>query len=81
MSFIQITYSSIDHYQESHNFHTLKEAQEYAWAWIGEAPTIGHGYAISNDGIGKIVARGCHLKELFPKGIQLLVYITIKASG
>ena len=68
-TFVQITYYSIDNYQESHNFDTIEAAQEYSHSWIGEAPTFGRGYAISDDGIGKIVVRGCSLQELFPRGI------------
>lgn len=67
-TFVQITYESCDGFIANQNFNTIEEAQAYCWNWIGEAPTFGRGYAISDDGVGKIVVRGCSLQELFPKG-------------
>jgi hypothetical protein len=67
-TFVQVTYTSVDGFLVSQNFNTVEEAQSFCWEWIGEAPTFGRGYAISEDGIGKIEARGCSLQELFPKG-------------
>jgi len=51
----------------------LKGAQKYAQLMIGTHPEIGRLYAISHDGIGKIMATGCKLADLFPKRVKELV--------
>jgi len=68
-TFVQVSYYSIDNYEEHHNFNTIEEARTYAHSWIGKAPSLGRGYAVSDDGVGKITVRGCSLQELFPLGI------------
>lgn len=65
MSFVQVSYYSIDGVQKHENFHTIEEARAFAQKWVGEHPEIGRGYAISGDGIGKVTVRGCSLYELF----------------
>lgn len=68
-TFVQVSYYTVDNYEEHQNFHTIEEAQKWAHATVGKAPSFGRGYAISDDGVGKIAVRGCSLKELFPDGI------------
>jgi len=68
-AWITVYYHSIDNHQDHRRFKTLVEAQEWAQHWVGRWPTIGHfcGYAISDDGIGKITVDGCKITELFPE--------------
>jgi hypothetical protein len=62
---ITIYYRAIDGAHDKKVFHSLKYARNYAHKWVGEHAEFGHGYAISDDGIGKITVEGCTLKELF----------------
>jgi hypothetical protein len=63
---IKITYSSVDGAKEVKRFGTVKGASEYASRWIGNHPTIGSTYAVSDDGIGRIEVTGASLADLFP---------------
>jgi len=65
---ITIYYESIDRCHKRKTFNNLAEAQEYAQEWVGKHPTISStfGYAVSDDGIGKITCNGCGIFELFP---------------
>ena len=64
---IKLIYSSVDGYRTKATFKTLKNARHFAHKWIGEHPSIGTGYAVSDDGIGKIVVYGdATLADLFP---------------
>ena len=45
---------------------TLAGARRYAADRVGEAPELGLGYAVSDDGVGTIRCSGCTLVELFP---------------
>jgi hypothetical protein len=64
---IKVSYRSIDRYSQTRRFKTLAGAQKHAQKWIGETPEIGWGYAVSGDGIGRIMVTGATLYELFPK--------------
>jgi len=63
-----VMYQSIDYVSKRKVFNNLAEAQEYAQEWVGKFPTISRtfGYAVSDDGIGKITCAGCTIHELFP---------------
>lgn len=67
---IAVRYQTTDNFNCEHTFNTIAEAQAWAWHWIGRYPTIGrmHGYAVSDDGIGKITVTGISITELFPDG-------------
>jgi len=64
---IKVKYISIDSYGrgEWKTFKTLQGARKFAQYWIGRNPEMGSTYAISGDGVGKIVADGVALKDLF----------------
>lgn len=66
---IKVRYESVDGYWETRSYKTLKSAHKWAVEMIGP-PDIGNGYAVSYDGVGKIVVDGCTLEELFngPQG-------------
>jgi hypothetical protein len=64
---IKVTYTSLDGAKEVKRFGTITGASEYAKKWVGDHPTIGSQYAISDDGIGKIEVTGSTLEELFPE--------------
>jgi len=64
---VHVSYSSIDNFHRTRSFKTLENAQNFAQKWIGETPEFGTGYAISDDGIGKITVNGATIAELFPK--------------
>ena len=63
---IKVTYTSVDGAKEVQRFGTVAGASGYARKWVGDHPTIGGTYAISDD-IGKIEVTGANLKEIFPK--------------
>jgi len=63
---IKVTYTSFDGVKEVQRFGTVAGASGYARKWVGDHPTIGSTYAISDD-IGKIEVTGANLKELFPQ--------------
>jgi len=65
---IRVTYHSIDGHKESFDTTYLSVAQRWASRWIGKSPSLGRGYAVSDDGIGKITVEGASLRELFPDG-------------
>jgi hypothetical protein len=64
---IKVRYSSIDHFRKVRSFKTLEGARKFATNYVGENPSIGEwgGYAVSDDGVGKIEVDGCSLQELF----------------
>jgi len=65
---IKVRYSSIDRCVKTGKFKTLAGAQRFAQKYVGESPEMGTGYAVSGDGVGKIVVvSGCALSDLFPK--------------
>ncbi len=73
MGKIEVFYQAIDGCHQTRFYRTLKGAQKYAQLMIGTHPEIGRLYAISHDGIGKIMATGCKLADLFPKRVKELV--------
>jgi hypothetical protein len=63
---IVVRYRSIDRFSKTRTFKTLAGAQAYAQRWVGEYPSLGGGYAVSDDGVGKITVTGASLRDLFP---------------
>ena len=63
---IVVTYTSIDRCYVRRQFRTLAGARAFAEKYVGPTPEMGRTYAVSGDGIGKIVVRGATLQELFP---------------
>lgn len=66
---IKIIYSSIDGFRKARSFKSLKGAQAFAHRYVGPHPDRGSSYAVSDDGIGKIVigyGSGISLADLFP---------------
>ena len=70
MTNITVSYLSIDRFRKTRRFKTLAGARKFAHNWIGEAPTLGAGYAISDDGVGRITVQGATLAELFPRTVE-----------
>lgn len=68
MADIIVTYTSIDGARTLRRFSDLQAAQKFAHQWVGERPSLGHSYAVSDDGIGKITVSGVSLRDLFPEG-------------
>ena len=64
---ITVRYTSVDRFSETRKFKTLKGAQRFAQKWVGDHPDLGRWYAVSFDGIGKVVVSGCSLEDLFPE--------------
>jgi len=62
---IAVTYSSIDGVHKHRKFKTLARARAFATKWVGEHPTIGSTYAVSDDGVGKVMVDGVSLFTLF----------------
>lgn len=67
MTQIRVVYSAVDGANAVYRTYDLPKAQAFAQKWVGETPSIGTGYAVSDDGIGKITVSGCELLDLFPK--------------
>jgi hypothetical protein len=63
---IKVTYVSCDGVRKRKTFKTLGGAQKWAQDWIGKAPSLGSGYAVSDDGVGTIYVSGATLTEVFP---------------
>lgn len=63
---ITVWYSAVDGFKVCKRFKSLQRAQGWAHGFVGQHPTIGSCYAVSDDGVGKIEARGATLAELFP---------------
>ena len=69
---IKVRYSSVDGYGVTWSGKTVAGARRWAQKWIGETPDCGRSYAVSDDGVGKIVPRqGCTLRDLFPKAFPV----------
>jgi hypothetical protein len=62
---IRVRYEAIDGYRKTKMFKLLKNARKYAHERVGEHPSLGSYYAVSDDGVGKITAN-INLRELFP---------------
>lgn len=69
---IKVKYISIDSSGRGQwkTFKTLKGARKFAQYWVGKHPELGSTYAVSGDGVGKIVAEGVALKDLFGDDIK-----------
>ena len=66
MKVIKLKYSSVDGYRKTRSFKTLKGARAFAQHYVGKNPEMGSTYAVSGDGIGKIVVvEGIALTDLF----------------
>ena len=59
---IKIQYSAIDGFSKRKSFKTLAGARKYAQKMVGKNPSFGSYYAVSDDGIGKIVVLGVSVK-------------------
>jgi hypothetical protein len=66
---IKVSVRTTDRFSCTRTFKTLAGAQRFAQKYCGETPEIStmFGYAVSQDGVARAMATGCHLKELFPK--------------
>jgi hypothetical protein len=71
---ITVYYESIDGVSKRKTFSDLEKARKYAIQRVGKYPEIGHSYAVSGDGIGKIMVDGVTLKELFDDGVSKAEY-------
>jgi hypothetical protein len=64
---IIVHYRSIDRFTQRATFATLAGAQRFAQRWVGEHPDLGSTYAVSDDGVGRIMVDGdATLADLFP---------------
>lgn len=64
---IRLYFSTIDNCRSVKTFKSLKGAQKAAWDRVGKHPEIGSNYAISSDGIAKVVVSGdATMAQLFP---------------
>lgn len=62
---VTVCYTSVDGVTDTRKFKTLIGAQRYAVDRVGQHPEMGHNYAASGDGVGKVSVKGATLKELF----------------
>lgn len=54
----KVVYRSVDGFRKARTFKSLKGAQKFAQHYLGETPTFGTGYAVSDDGVGKVTVSG-----------------------
>lgn len=66
---IRVKYSTLDRFTQTRSFKTLAGARKFAQKYVGAKPEISDtfGYAVSGDGMGKIIAQGCSIHDLFPE--------------
>jgi hypothetical protein len=66
---IKVRYSTVDRFSKSRRFKTLDGARKFAQKYVGKHPDTSErfGYAVSDDGIGKIEVSGCSINDLFPR--------------
>jgi hypothetical protein len=62
---ITIVYTSIDRVRKVRKFKTLAGARKFALDWVGPQDVVGGGYAVSDDGVGKVTWDGVTRRELF----------------
>lgn len=69
---ISVTYSSVDGYRKTRRYKSLFGAQKFAQKMVGERPDVSatFGYAVSDDGVGKITVRGASIFDLFPAAMR-----------
>jgi hypothetical protein len=67
MSNITVRYSAIDNVKIVRKFSNIEKARDFAVEMIGENPEFGSTYAVSGDGVGKVVVEGISLADLFKK--------------
>lgn len=65
MSTIRVSLRSVDGFAKTRTFKTLKGARAFAQIYVGLCPSIGTGYAVSDDGVCTIRVTGCTLDALF----------------
>lgn len=64
---ITIKYVAIDGTRMTRQFKTLKAAQRFAQKYVGEYPELGGNYAVSRDGVGKVIVLGdASILDIFP---------------
>ena len=64
---IKLRFQSSDGHRWGARFTTLAGAQKKAAYHLGETPTFGRGYAVSDDGVCTVRIEGATLAELFPR--------------
>jgi hypothetical protein len=62
---IKVRFATLDGIRKTKSFKTLAGARKATWAWAGKDCEIGSSYAISTDGVVRVMVEGCTLKELF----------------
>ncbi len=63
---IVVTVRSVDGHRKKRTFKTLFGAAKWAQEWVGRSPTLGSGYAVSDDGVCVVEVSGATLNEVFP---------------
>lgn len=65
---ITVYNQAVDGFEEEKEFDSIEEAREYCRKYLGEYFDISDffGYAMSGDGINKLVIEGTTWKEIFP---------------
>lgn len=76
MTTIIVTHKAVDGGYDRRTFKTLEGARKFAWHWVGENAEVSwsYGYAISDDGIGKVTVKGdATVFDLFPRAKRELL--------
>ena len=67
---ITMRYRSIDGCSVTRKFKTIKGARAFADKWVG-TPDISQNYAVSFDGVGKVIWQGCTAQALWPESVAV----------
>ena len=79
---ITVRYSAIDGAKQTKKFSDLEAARAFAVEMVGENPEMGSMYAISGDGIGKVVVEGISLADLFfPRQAHPVLDYSLRCMG
>ena len=66
---VLVRYYSIDGVRQARRFSTLAGARKFAQRCVGATPEFGRTYAVSADGVGKVMVEGARLADLFPAAV------------
>jgi len=64
---VRVAYDSIDRCRKTRTFKTIEGARKWAYEMVGKDAEIGTGYAVSTDGVGKVMVVGTTLRKLFQR--------------
>jgi hypothetical protein len=65
---VTLSFATVDGVRKILSYDSVEAARVAAHDWVGEAPTFGSDYAISDDGVVRVSVNGATLTDIFPRG-------------